>query len=101
MGPGYCALLSIAGIGLVRFGRRALLLLGVPAVVALAPGVIGFALLSRPEGSIYHAAAWWTASHYLINALAAWGICLVFRGWALYFTNNRSQLRTRAEDDPE
>jgi hypothetical protein len=40
----YCAFLAVATIGLVRLGRRVLLLLGVPAAAALAPGAVGFAL---------------------------------------------------------
>ena len=83
---GYCALLAVASIGLVRFGRRALLLLGVPAAVALIPGIVGFALMFR---SLDSGGVWLQVSLYLFYALAAWGICLVIRGWSLYFTQLR------------
>jgi hypothetical protein len=83
---GYCALLAVASIGLARLGRRALLLLGVPAAVALTPGVVGIALMLRPEGSLDSGGVWLQVSLYLFYALAVWGICLVIRGWLLYFT---------------
>lgn len=83
---GYCALLAGASIGLARLGRRALLLLGVPETVALAPGVVGLALMLRPGGSLDSGAVWLRVSLYLLYALAAWGICLVIKGWSLYFT---------------
>lgn len=79
---GYCAVLAVASIGLVRLGRRALLLLGVPAAVAIIPGVVGIALMLR---SLDSGGAWLQVSLYLFYALAAWGICLVIRGWSLYF----------------
>ncbi|NOS70307.1 MAG: hypothetical protein HOP33_10295 [Verrucomicrobia bacterium] len=85
---GYCALLAVATIGLVRLGRRAWLLLGVPAVIALAPGVVGIALALRPGGSLDSGGVWLQVSLYLFYALAAWGICLVIRGWSLYFTQS-------------
>ena len=87
---GYCALLAVAAIGLVRLGRRALLLFGVPTAVALAPGVIGFALMLRPGGSLDSGGVWLQVSSYLFYALAGWGICLVIRGWSLYFTQSHA-----------
>jgi hypothetical protein len=83
---GYCALLAVASIGLARLGRRAVLLLGVPAAVALSPGVVGIALMLRPGGSLDSGGVWLQVSLNLLYALAAWGICLVIRGWSLYFT---------------
>jgi hypothetical protein len=85
---GYCVFLAVGSIGLVRLGRRALLRLGVPAAVALAPGVVGFALALRPGASIESGSIWLQVSLYLLYALAAWGICLVIRGWSLYFTQS-------------
>src|SRR5262245_47614329 len=59
---GYCAFLAVASIGLMRLGRRALLLLGVPVAVALAPGVVGFALTFH---SFDGGGAWLQLSVYL------------------------------------
>lgn len=84
---GYCAVLAVASIGLVRLGRRALLLLGVPAAVAIVPGVIGVALMLC---SLDSGGAWLQVSLYLFYALAAWGFCLVIRGWSLYFKQSHA-----------
>src|SRR5688572_3115859 len=49
---GYSAVLAVASIGLARLGRRVFLLLGVPALVALAPGVVGLVMALRPGASL-------------------------------------------------
>jgi hypothetical protein len=67
---GYCALLAGASIGLARLGRRALLLLGVPASVALAPGVVGLALMLRPGGSLDSGAVWLRVSLYCVASVS-------------------------------
>jgi len=85
---GYCAFLAVASIGLVRIGRRVLLLLGVPAAVAMAPGVVGISLALRSGDSLQSSGVWLQVSLYLFYALAVWGICLVIRGWSLYFAQS-------------
>jgi len=82
---GYCVFLAVASIGLLRLGRGALWILGLPAVVALAPGIVGVALLL---GSVDSSGVWLQMSLYLLHALAVWGLCLVIRGWTLYFTQS-------------
>jgi hypothetical protein len=79
---GYCAFLAIATIGLVRLGRRVLWLIALPTLFALAPGLIGIALMLR---SVDRGEVWLKTSSYLFYPLAAWGILLVLRGWWLYF----------------
>ena len=81
---GYCALLAVAGVGLVRLGQKVLWLLGVPLAVALAPGAFGFALLLDSGGAKDLGADWLRVSLYLCYALAAWMLCLVVKGWSLY-----------------
>ena len=82
---GYCAFLAVVSVGLVRLGRRALLLLGIPAAVALVPGVVGVALALRPGASVESGSVWLGVSLYLLYALGVWGLCLVVKGWSLYF----------------
>lgn len=83
---GYCALLAVAAIGLAHFsGRALLLLLGVPAAIALAPAVVGIALIFRSGGSLDSGRAWLHVSLYLFYALGGWSIFLVIRGWLQYF----------------
>ncbi len=81
---GYCALLPVVGVGLVRLGQKVFWVLGIPLAVALAPGAVGLALLLRSEGANDLGADWLRVSLYSCYALAAWVLCLVVKGWSLY-----------------
>jgi hypothetical protein len=80
----YCAFLSVAGVGLARLGRRAVLLIGVPFTVAVLPGVVGFALMLRST-SMQGGDGWLRLSLYLFYGLGFWGAYWIIRGWLLYF----------------
>ncbi|MEZ6058337.1 MAG: hypothetical protein R3C01_16680 [Planctomycetaceae bacterium] len=82
---GYCALLSIAVIGIVRMGVRVLLLLGVTGVMAIAMAIVGNQLTLR-TGRLDAGSVWFTVASNLLYALAASTTCLSLRGWWLYFS---------------
>lgn len=81
----YCAFLALASIGLIRFGRRAFLLIGIPFVVAIAPGTVGFVLMVRSSGADDGAGTWLQLSLYLLCALGVWASFWGLRGWLLYY----------------
>ncbi len=83
----YCALLSVGSIGLVRLGRRVLVLIGIPFVVAVLPAIIGFTLMVGST-SLESGGAWLQLSLYLFYALGAWGAYWIARGWLLYYKNS-------------
>lgn len=84
----YCAFLAIASIGLIRLGRRAFLLIGVPFAVAIIPGIVGVALMLQSSGSLDSGGSWLQISVYLLYAFGAWGIYWIVRGWLLYYSNS-------------
>ncbi|WP_146115616.1 MULTISPECIES: hypothetical protein [Pirellulaceae] len=85
---GYCALLAVSSVGLARLGWRGWLLVVAGTMIAVAPAAVGIALMLRPGGSIEDGDVWLPVSLYLFYALMAFGVCLVIRGWTLYFTKS-------------
>lgn len=96
---GYCALLAVTTVGLMRNGRKALLLLVGAAAVAFVPAVIGFARLSATsdleKGSHW---IWLRVSVYLLYALSLPALWLVIRGWLLYRSDSFGSGSTGASD---
>ena len=86
LGFAYCAILSVASVGLVRLGRQLFLSLVIPLIVALIPGYIGMRLIHQPDAALEDSGvAWFRVSLYLFCAVGMWGIYLVVKGWLLYF----------------
>lgn len=82
----YCAFLSFCSIGLARFGRKGLLLIGLPFAVAFLPAIVGVVLLFRSQSGLDGVGwSWLRLSLFLIYASGAWAVFWVLRGWLLCF----------------
>lgn len=86
----YCAVLTLASIGLARLDRHSMWIVGIPCVAALIPGLIGFALILQ-ESQVNKAEIWLRASVYSFYGLAPWVGYWSARGWWLYKQDSRSK----------
>jgi hypothetical protein len=88
---GYCALLSVVTVGLLRLNRSAILLVAAPVLLAVIPRAIGIALMLRPGAIFGEGGRWLLVSLYLWYAAGVWVICFVLKGWSLYFKDRRNK----------
>jgi hypothetical protein len=81
---GYCLLLAILVVGLMRVGQRGLKVLLASVPLAFCPVMFGLALLWKRSPP----SSWWPlfeVSLYLLYAVLALTLCLAAHGWYLYF----------------
>jgi hypothetical protein len=94
---GYCALLAIAVIGLLRLSRLTRALLFASAAVASIPAAIGVAMVYLPHRAVdggtpwLGAMPWLRVSLYLFYAVGVWALCLIGKGWLLHFREPRDK----------
>lgn len=83
-GYGYCALLAVATVGLIRLSRTAFLVLGPMAAIAVISGAVGLKLVLKPTPSDA-GMVWLRVSQCLFYVACGLGIVFVIRGWVLYY----------------